>query len=56
MKVFVYDKKDNHIIAIFEHVADIYFSSKDGMLLILDEYGELHHYSRKDVKTRIYQN
>lgn len=56
MKVFVYDKKDNHVVAVFEHVSEVSFNKRDGILVILDEYGQAHLYNRKIVKTRIYQN
>lgn len=56
MKVLVYDKKDNHIVAIFEHVTEARFNNREGILTILDEYGQEHHYNRKVVKTRLYQN
>ena len=56
MKVFVYDKKTNKVIAIFEHVNDVHFDKTSGYLSIIDEYGGTHSYSRKIVKTRIYQN
>lgn len=56
MKVFVYDKKDNHIVAIFEHVSKVNFNHGAGILTVFDEYGQTHFYDRKVVKTRIYQN
>lgn len=56
MKVFVYDKKNNHVVAVFERVDMIRYNSQKGILTISDEYGQEHCYDRKFVKTRIYQN
>ena len=56
MKVFVYDKKDSHVIAVFAHVCQVTYNDVTRIISIVDEFNETHSYNGKYVKTRVYQN
>lgn len=55
MKVFVYDKRTNETMAVFENVKCVTCDKRANMIFITSDVG-IYEFDTKKVKTRIYQN
>ena len=55
MKAFVYDKRTNETLAVFEKVREVKNDRRTNIVFITSDVG-MHEFDTKKVKTRIYQN
>ena len=56
MKVFVYSKKNNKVLAKINDVDMVFCSDKECKITISDEMYNTYEFNTKEVKTCIYQN